>query len=391
MSPWPRELCQQDLQLLLVKWGNLYVSMTQRAMSAGDSASVSEMRKLVCLHDPESYVSRIFTFCQWNTRTCMSPWPRELCQQDLHLLSVKYKDLYVSMTQRAVSAWSSASVSEIQGLVCLHDPESCVSRIFSFCQWNTRTCMSPWPRELCQQDLHLLLVKYKDLYVSMTQRAVSAGSSASVSEIQGLVCLHDPESCVSRIFTFCQWNTRTCMSPWPRELCQHDLQLLLVKYKDLYVSMTQRAVSAGSSASVSEIQGLVCLHDPESCVSRIFHRNNLNVKLSRHFELIYVWFITTLCKGLFFKIIFISEDDAHVRFSVDQVIAHESEIVTQYIGENTIHIHLGFLQFKHCYELTFSIKDSLCEDIECDPLQNLHVKMEKYQPTEDGKCPFFNR
>ncbi|XP_041369010.1 uncharacterized protein LOC121383202 isoform X2 [Gigantopelta aegis] len=79
------------------------------------------------------------------------------------------------------------------------------------------------------------------------------------------------------------------------------------------------------------------------------------------------------------------DDEGHVHFSVDQVIAHESEILTHYAGEDIIHVHLGFLQFKHCYEVTFCIKDNLYEDIECDPLQNLHVKMEKYQPTEDGE------
>ncbi|XP_046358483.1 UPF0687 protein C20orf27 homolog [Haliotis rufescens] len=79
-----------------------------------------------------------------------------------------------------------------------------------------------------------------------------------------------------------------------------------------------------------------------------------------------------------------TDRNGHVHFPADQVVTHDSEIqiVRQ---ENKYDVHLGFLQFRHLYKVTFCVKDTLGEDIEADPLQNLHVKMESYQPTEDGE------
>ena len=42
------------------------------------------------------------------------------------------------------------------------------------------------------------------------------------------------------------------------------------------------------------------------------------------------------------------------------------------------------LQIFHHYEIQFSFKDSLGEDLSSDPLQNLHVKVMDVKPTEDG-------
>ena len=45
---------------------------------------------------------------------------------------------------------------------------------------------------------------------------------------------------------------------------------------------------------------------------------------------------------------------------------------------------LFYLQIFHHYEIQFSFKDSLGEDLSSDPLQNLHVKVMDVKPTEDG-------
>lgn len=75
----------------------------------------------------------------------------------------------------------------------------------------------------------------------------------------------------------------------------------------------------------------------------------------------------------------------HVHFPEEQLVAHDSEIVIKMSGDNRIDIHLGFLQIHHHYRITFTIKDSLEEDIDADPIQNLHVKLYTYSPTEDGE------
>ena len=75
-----------------------------------------------------------------------------------------------------------------------------------------------------------------------------------------------------------------------------------------------------------------------------------------------------------------------MRFDAEQVQQHDSEIVTRYNSEHSVEVHLGFLQINHYYEITFSIKDNLSEDLTSDPLQNLHAKATKIVPSEDGKC-----
>ena len=47
--------------------------------------------------------------------------------------------------------------------------------------------------------------------------------------------------------------------------------------------------------------------------------------------------------------------------------------------------YILFLQIYHHYEIQFSFKDTLGEDLSSDPLQNLHVKVMDVKPTEDGK------
>ena len=67
-----------------------------------------------------------------------------------------------------------------------------------------------------------------------------------------------------------------------------------------------------------------------------------------------------------------------------EVQAHESDLTLKY-GDSRIDVHLGFLQINRHYDVLLTIKDDLGEDLEVDPLQNLHAQITKYEPTEDGK------
>ena len=78
-------------------------------------------------------------------------------------------------------------------------------------------------------------------------------------------------------------------------------------------------------------------------------------------------------------------DCSKVHFPAEQAQKDTSEIVLEKEGENRIGVHLGFLQIRHHYEVRFSIKDGLYEDLEADPLQNLHCKVLQLMPSEDGK------
>ena len=48
------------------------------------------------------------------------------------------------------------------------------------------------------------------------------------------------------------------------------------------------------------------------------------------------------------------------------------------------------LQVKHNYEVKFSIKDTLNEDLTFDPLQNLHVSIADVRPSEDGMTQYYS-
>ena len=69
----------------------------------------------------------------------------------------------------------------------------------------------------------------------------------------------------------------------------------------------------------------------------------------------------------------------------DQVQQHDSEIIIHPESESRFAVHLGFLQIRHHYEIKFSIKDSLGEDLVADPLQNLNCKVLEVMPSEDGQ------
>ncbi|CAH1784741.1 unnamed protein product [Owenia fusiformis] len=77
--------------------------------------------------------------------------------------------------------------------------------------------------------------------------------------------------------------------------------------------------------------------------------------------------------------------DGRVHFPTDQVIEHDSEIIVKKDSEEHVSVHLGFLEIHHQYEIRFTIKDTLGEDVLQDPLQNLHVKILEIPPSEDGE------
>lgn len=74
-----------------------------------------------------------------------------------------------------------------------------------------------------------------------------------------------------------------------------------------------------------------------------------------------------------------------VHFPDDQLPKHDSEIVIQSDSDGQLDIHLGFLQILHRYQIRFSIKDSLGEDITSDPLESLHVNVLEAIPSDDGE------
>uniref|UniRef100_A0A0B6ZXT8 Adipose-secreted signaling protein n=1 Tax=Arion vulgaris TaxID=1028688 RepID=A0A0B6ZXT8_9EUPU len=69
----------------------------------------------------------------------------------------------------------------------------------------------------------------------------------------------------------------------------------------------------------------------------------------------------------------------------DDLDAHDSKIVVEPLGHETVNVRLGFLQVKHTYEVHFTIEDGLGEDVTFDPLENLHAKFQSVNPSEDGK------
>ena len=88
---------------------------------------------------------------------------------------------------------------------------------------------------------------------------------------------------------------------------------------------------------------------------------------------------------LYISFSYIGIDHSKVHFSTDQLAQHDAEITVHPESDSRFDVHLGFLQYLHDYEIKFSIKDQLSEDLSFDPLQNLHVKIKEVKPSEDGK------
>lgn len=77
--------------------------------------------------------------------------------------------------------------------------------------------------------------------------------------------------------------------------------------------------------------------------------------------------------------------DGHVHFRTEEVARHDAEISIVCPEEGIQEVHLGFLQIRHVYDVTFSIVDDLGEEVNFDPLENLVVKVKSIVPNADGK------
>lgn len=73
----------------------------------------------------------------------------------------------------------------------------------------------------------------------------------------------------------------------------------------------------------------------------------------------------------------------HVHFSAEQLKDHNLEIHVKQ-QEGHIDVHLGFLQIHHHYSVSFSIKDSLGQEVSFDERENLHVQIQKATVSDDG-------
>ncbi|XP_022345539.1 adipose-secreted signaling protein-like [Crassostrea virginica] len=74
----------------------------------------------------------------------------------------------------------------------------------------------------------------------------------------------------------------------------------------------------------------------------------------------------------------------HVHFSAEQLKDHNLEIHVKQ-QEGHIDVHLGFLQIHHHYSVSFSIKDSLGQEVSFDERENLHVQIQKATASDDGE------
>lgn len=100
--------------------------------------------------------------------------------------------------------------------------------------------------------------------------------------------------------------------------------------------------------------------------------------------MIWDWFCLFGCQS-FDLIDFPFAAHSRVHFPADQVQQHDSEIIVETEAAGILGVHLGFLQINHQYEIRFTIRDDLGEDLSSDPLQNLNVKLCSVVPTEDGR------
>jgi hypothetical protein len=82
--------------------------------------------------------------------------------------------------------------------------------------------------------------------------------------------------------------------------------------------------------------------------------------------------------------VFIGIDHSKVHFSSDQLVEHDAEISVHAESDARFDVHLGFLKYLHDYEIRFTVRDQLGENLNFDSLQNVHVKIKEVKPTEDG-------
>ncbi|XP_014667839.1 PREDICTED: UPF0687 protein C20orf27 homolog [Priapulus caudatus] len=76
---------------------------------------------------------------------------------------------------------------------------------------------------------------------------------------------------------------------------------------------------------------------------------------------------------------------AHVHFTVTEPElqeGHDSQIVVRPEAVDKVSVHLGFLQYKHRYEVRFCIPDQLGEEVIAEPAA--HIRLEEIRPAESG-------
>ena len=81
----------------------------------------------------------------------------------------------------------------------------------------------------------------------------------------------------------------------------------------------------------------------------------------------------------------LSPDSMRVHFPAEQIEQHDSHIHVQRMSDTETDVHLGFLQMNHHYEVKFTIKDDLSDELDIDPLQNVYAKVVSAMPSEDGQ------
>lgn len=77
--------------------------------------------------------------------------------------------------------------------------------------------------------------------------------------------------------------------------------------------------------------------------------------------------------------------DGHVHFRTDQLAAHESDILVDRQTNDILDVHLGFLQVRHVYDISFVIPCEIGPEPVFDPLENLHVKIKEIKSSDDGE------
>ncbi|CAL1528773.1 unnamed protein product [Lymnaea stagnalis] len=69
----------------------------------------------------------------------------------------------------------------------------------------------------------------------------------------------------------------------------------------------------------------------------------------------------------------------------DDLSAHDSKILFEALSENSVNVRLGFLQYKHVYEVHFSIEHELGKEINFNALDSLNAKIDSAKPSENGQ------
>jgi len=71
-----------------------------------------------------------------------------------------------------------------------------------------------------------------------------------------------------------------------------------------------------------------------------------------------------------------------VHFSEDVAETHNDEIALDYVSQDRVDIHLGFLKLNHRYHITFMVKDNLGDKIAAD--KNENIAIHESVPNEEG-------